>query len=115
MTARIDAAKVKQLCSELEGARASLRTAEALLSALELAEHTSVVITITVRNDEFRGAESQQFAVPLTDLLRFEKKPRAVAKNVQMLAATRRHAQERVIGWKSHIEGLEFQIRRITR
>lgn len=109
--------ELQRLVRELEQARSGHKTAQRLVDALTRpADFTSVMLTLTVKNEERNSREEAvNFDVPLTETGTYQPKPRAVEANRQMLLAARRHAQERLIGWASKVEGLEFQIRRLTK
>jgi hypothetical protein len=119
MADRLNLPELQRLTNDLATARSQLALAQRLLDALEMKNvHVSVNATVTVRNEEAPRREdaSQGYAVPLTEVLPYSNgQVRTVAANKAVLQAMQRHARERLIAWASKVEGIEFQIRRLTR
>jgi hypothetical protein len=115
--AELNLSDLKRLVKELETARNARAQAQRLVDALtKPPEFTTVSLMLTVKNEDRHAREEAiNFHVPLTQADFYQSKPRAVEANRQMLLAARRHAHERLIGWASKVEGLEFQIRRLTK
>lgn len=110
--------ELQRLVKELESARHQYSLAQRLVDALAMRDvHISVSAVITVKDEDGRDRRrddfSQSYAVPLTEVQPYSNgKVREIANNRVVLEAMRRHAQERLIGWASKVEGIEFQIRR---
>lgn len=119
MADRLNLTELQRLTKELEGARRQQDLAQRLVDALAMRNvYVSVSATVTVKSEEDRRREdnSQAYAVPLTEVLPYSNgQVREFAANRAVLEAMRRHALERLIGWTGKVEGIEFQIRRLTR
>lgn len=120
MADRLNLTELQRLTEELETARRQHDLAQRLVDALAMRNpyiSANVLITVKDESDERRRDDSSQgYAVPLTEVLPYSKgQVRATPANQMVLEAMRRHATERLIGWAGKVEGIEFQIRRLTR
>ena len=121
MADRLNLVELQRLTKELETARRQLDLVQRLVDALAMRNvYISVSATVTVKNDDERDRRrednSQGYAVPLTEVQPYTNgQVREVAANRAVLEAMRCHALERLIGWTSKVEGIEFQIRKLAK
>lgn len=121
MADRLDLIELQRLMKDLEAARRQQDLAQRLVDALAMRNaYVSVGAMVTVKSEDDRDRRredtSQGYAVPLTEVQPYSKGTvREVAANRAVLQAMRRHAQERLIGWTSKVEGIEFQIRKLAK
>lgn len=111
---------LQRLTKELEQARQQLALAQRLVDSLAMRHvhiGVSAVVTVTNEHPEDRRSDnrSQGYNVPLVEVNAYSHgQVRSVDANRVVLVALQRHAQDRLIGWKSKVEGIEFQIKRLA-
>ena len=108
----LDLTTLQRLVSELSSAKTSLAKAQRLVDSLEMKNgKTGVSLSLTLFNDRGGDREEHAFRVIDADLYshRISNGREPVLRHLQ------RFAHEQRIAWAGKVEGLEFQIRRLTK
>lgn len=108
----LDLSTLQRLVNELADAKKGRTKAQRLVDVLEMqAGKAAVVLSLTVRNERGSDREENDFRLIDADFYAH----RVAQGREPLLTHMQRFAREQLIAWNSKVEGIEFQIRRLTR